>query len=326
MKHKKTNILVNNKAEFKQSLAHYFKHETEPRDETHAGLKILFEIEPSDVEYSNFDHNCRTKIVAKIVDDVTFQKFWKNACIWNETFTFKRVDTETKEQFDEFIKMEGKLDDILSKEFQITKSIQELIELMDEESLKFAENEPNFWKGAIGHIKRKISLYVDTIPTFDLLESDVVEEDENEAISNIFETTKTALSSIEDKFVQPKPLLMPNVTKEKWLHAMDHLKSQYQRQYEETKKEYPELNIKLQEIFIDEEVISLVKGFMVGPVGVFCNNLIEGNIVQKYDNLPELKIFLNLQAKTKDIVLYMTFKEDGKYFFRGNFVDNYSNL
>ena len=206
MKHKKPNILVNNKAEFKQSLAHYFRHEPEPRDETHAGLKILFEIEPSDFEYSNFDNNCRTKIVAKIVDDVTFQKFWKNACIWNETFTFKRVDVETQEQYDEFIKMEGKLDDILSKEFQIIKSIQEIIKLMDEESLKFAENEPNFWKGAIGHIKRKISLYSNTIPTFDLLESDmsdIVEENEEEITAEFVENCiKPEIDKIVDSMVR----------------------------------------------------------------------------------------------------------------------------
>ena len=198
MKHKKPNIVVNNKAEFKQSLAHYFRFEKEYRDETHAGLKILFEINPPKFEYSNFDYNCNTKFVAKIVDDHTFQKFWKDACFWNETFTFKYVDTETKEQFDEFLKMEGKLNDILSKEFQITNSIQEIIELMDEESLKFAYNEPNFWKGAIGHIKRKISLYVDTIPTFDLLKSNMSDIEDN------MNDEDTLTAELFNKYLQPE--------------------------------------------------------------------------------------------------------------------------
>lgn len=215
MKHKKQNIVVNNKAEFKQSLAHYFRFEKEYRDETHAGLKILFEINPPKFEYSNFDYNCNTKFVAKIVDDHTFQKFWKDACLWNETFTFKYVDAETKEQFDEFLKMEGKLNDILSKEFQITNSIQEIIELMDEESLKFAENEPNFWKGAIGHIKRKISLYSNTIPTFDLLKSNMSDIEDN------MNDEDTLAAELFNKYLQPEldelqSSIVKQLTKEEW--------------------------------------------------------------------------------------------------------------
>jgi hypothetical protein len=67
-------------------------------------------------------------------------------------------------------------------------------------------NDLDFWMGAIGHIKRKISLYTNTIPTFDLLESNVVEEDEKDIISTVFVASKTVLSSIEQSFVQPNPI------------------------------------------------------------------------------------------------------------------------
>ena len=307
MKNKNPNILVNNKAEFKQSLAHFFRNEKEVRDETHVGLKILFEINPPKFEYSNFDHNCRTKIVAKIVDDVTFRKFWKNACIHNETFTFKRVDVETREQYDELLKMEEKLNNIASKEYEISKSIQELIKLMDEEALKFAANDLDVWKGAIGHIKRKISLYADTIPTFDLLESDLTEEDEEEMVFKVFETTKTELSGIEQSFVQPKPILIPDATKEEWLKAIDSQKDFY--------------NKNGRTILMDEEIINAAKGFFLGPVGVFNNKVITAE-TQKFDNLYEMRIFLiNVQCKTKDMILYVTYEDKGVYYWRGVFVD-----
>ena len=138
---------------------------------------------------------------------------------------------------------------------------------------------------------------------------------------DIKQSISEELASINDSFLQPKPPLLPDVTKEEWLQSIDSLKSKFQQQYENNKEKYPELNIKQQEIFVDEEVVLLVKGFMCGPVGVFRNKAVEATIVQKYDNIHELRIFIKLQAKTKDIVLYIIYKEDDKYCFRGAFLD-----
>jgi hypothetical protein len=133
----------------------------------------------------------------------------------------------------------------------------------------------------------------------------------------------------------------PNVTKEEWLESTEQHKAYFQKQYEELKRFhenvckadsafvkafgppkssfFPELVLK--DIFVDETVLSLTKGFMTGPVGLFNSRKVEAFDVQKYDNFPEMLSFLNLQAQTKDIVIYYTCKEGDKYVFRGAFVD-----
>ena len=157
-------------------------------------------------------------------------------------------------------------------------------------------------------------------PAFE--EKDCLDLPENKQLVNNFASTiSEKLTAIENSFKDVERPSYPEVTKEEWLESISHTKNQFLRQYEESKEEYPNLGLKLKDIFIDDEVVSLVKGFMCGPVGVFRDKPIEATIVQKYDNIYELIIFLKLQAKTKDIVLYMTYKEDDKYCFRGNFVD-----
>lgn len=133
----------------------------------------------------------------------------------------------------------------------------------------------------------------------------------------------------------------PNVTKEEWLVAIEKVKQHFQEEYDDTKG-YNDPNseknetftkafglphnhffppVALKEVFVDEEVLELTKGFMCGPVGMFCNKAVEAGLVQKYDTLNEMKIFLGLQAKTKDIIIYLTYKEGNKYCFRGAFLD-----
>ena len=205
--------------------------------------------------------------------------------------------------------MKETLEDISELEFKIIKNINKLTALLTPEVLEYAKNEKKFWRGEIGHIRRKVQLYAQNIPSFEILESNVEVEDEKEFIPKILETAKAELSSIEKTFLPTKPLSCPDTSVETWRDAM----TQLQEEFKQNKFRY--------DVFIDEEVINLVKGFVYGPVGVFRGKPIEATIVQKYDNIYELIIFLNLQAKTKDIVLYMTFKEDDKYCFRGNFID-----
>jgi hypothetical protein len=107
--------------------------------------------------------------------------------------------------------------------------------------------------------------------------------------------------------VNNKTELMPDATKEEWLKAIDSQKDFY--------------NNDGKTILMDEEIINAAKGFFLGPVGVFNNKVIAAE-TQKFDNLFEMRIFLiNVQCKTKDMVLYVTYEDKGVYYWRGVFVD-----
>ncbi len=328
MKHKKANILVNNKAEFKHALADYFRFEKEPKNETHIGLKILFTIEPSEYDAnSNFDKICKTKFVAKVVNDQLFEKYCKDAPRWRETFTFKYIDCETLEQFNEHLRIEAKLNDVLDKAYKIEKSIQELIRSMDDEVLKFAVSDPNYWMGAIGHIKRKISLYSSTIPTFQVLEPQKIDGRTDEEIVAQFQemlkkalednlhpeyekilkmnkdgTITTTFEKIVDRYT---PLTDPEFeipsetySREEWQERMTDIFSQeFQAKFGSS------------EIIFDDEIIALAKGFMHGPLGAQRGKAIMAE-TKTFSSFEELKETIIKLAQEKDMILYMTFKQE----------------
>jgi len=327
-KYKKANILVENKAEFKHALSDYFRYEKEPKNETHVGLQILFTIEPSIYDtHSNFDKNCKTKFVAKVLDDEAFQKFWKNACTWNETFFFKYTDCETLEQLNEHLRIKSKLNDVSSKAYKIEKSIQELIISMDDEVLNFAVNDPNYWMGTIGHIKRKISLYAGTIPSFEVLEQQKVDARTDEEIVAQFQVMlKKALednlhpeydkiltmnkdgtitTQFEKKADRYAPLTDPEFkipsetyTREEWQERMTgHFSKEFQEKYGYS------------DVIFDDEIIALAKGFMHGPVGAQRGKAIAAE-TKTFDSFEELKEVITKLAQEKDMFLYMTFKQE----------------
>ena len=327
-KHKKPNILVDNKAEFKQAIAHFLRHEKEPKNETHAGLKILFEINPSVIDsYSNFDKDCKTKFVAKVLDDEAFQKFWKDACTWNETFFFKYTDCETLEQLNESLRIESKLNNITSKEYEIRKSIQELIELMDEEAIKFAVSDPNYWMGTIGHIKRKISLYASTIPSFEILEPQKADARTDEEIVTQFqEMLKKALEdnlhpeydkiltmnkdgTITTQFEKKADRYAPLTDPEFKIPSDTHSREEWQeRMTGHFSKEFQE-TFGNSDIIFDDEIIALAKGFMVGPVSAQRGKAIAAE-TKNFASFEELKETIKKLAQEKDMFLYMTFKQE----------------
>lgn len=171
---------------------------------------------------------------------------------------------------------------------------------------------------------------------------------QNPSCTRHYELNKEATST-EDLFnvsidCTPMPPVKeptyPNATKEEWLVAIENAKKRLQEEYDNAKK-FNDPNSKenetfakafglphnhffspvvLKEVFVDEDVLASTKGFMLGPVGMFNSKVVEASI-QKYDSLAEMVIFLRVQAKTKDIVIYHTFKERDKYYFRGAFVD-----
>lgn len=154
-------------------------------------------------------------------------------------------------------------------------------------------------------------------------------------------TIDQELTAIKESSVVSEDVY-PNTTKEEWLESIEQHKAYFQKQYEELKNFYenarkpdssfvkafgppkisffPELD-KPKEIFVDDEVIALVDGFMCDPVGLFNSRKVEAFDEQKYDNFTEMLSFLKVQAKTKNVIVYMTYKEGDKYCFRGAFVD-----
>jgi len=310
-KSNKPNILVKDKAEFFKSLDHYFRHEKKLRDETHVGLQILFTINgpvgPDDIT---------TTFVAKIVDRDVFNKFYKNRISWNETFSFKGTDCETLEELNEYLAMELKLQNISDKEYQITKSIRELVELLDDEVLKFASNEPDFWMGAIGHIKRKVSLYAETIPTFEVLEpqkSDV--RTDEEIVAEFREMLKKALEdnlhpeydkiltmnrdgTITTKFEKKTDRFAPIIHHEATIPDINYTREEWEERIREHAEKID------QDLIFDEEIISLAKGFMVGPLTAQRGKAIAATTM-RFDSLEELKESITKLAQEKDMFMYL---------------------
>ena len=157
-------------------------------------------------------------------------------------------------------------------------------------------------------------------------------------------TSAEELFNVSIDCTPPPPLeepVYPNATKEEWLVAIENAKKHFQEEYDNTKQyNDPESKdnetfakafglphnhffppVVLKEVFVDEDVLAQTKGFLLGPVGMFNNKAVQVDHTQKYDSLSEMVIFLHVQAKTKDIVIYLTYKEGDKYVFRGAFVD-----
>lgn len=137
------------------------------------------------------------------------------------------------------------------------------------------------------------------------------------------------LNVVHDPFKELKE--EPDVTREQWDASIVHHEQRFNEQFEQIKQYYsPELAKATQnkwgelvktEIILDDEIIGMAKGFMLGPVGLYNGRAIAAEF-QKFDNLAEMKIFLGIQSKTKDMVLYMTFKQNGSYCWRGAFVNS----
>jgi len=148
-------------------------------------------------------------------------------------------------------------------------------------------------------------------------------------LSEFSEFIKVEFNKLEEQIKEGnkyKPIQEPDSTKEEWLQSVERAKTYYSKIYNEAKEFFDNNEDKYwcvepveTHIILDEKIINMAKGYMIGPVGLFRNNLIEA-IVQSFDNLPEMQLFLEVQSKTKDMVLYMIYEQAGKHFFRGNFV------
>jgi len=154
-------------------------------------------------------------------------------------------------------------------------------------------------------------------------------------ITPLSELVKVELTRIEEEVKEGNssiPIDVPDVTKEEWVEAQRG----YQERYDKTHEDWVKYNEERNEnghrksfymeshkttVIQDEEIIAAAKGFMTGPVGLFRNKCVAAE-TQKYPNIHEMRIFLiNVQSKTKDMVLYTTFEQNGTYYWRGTFVD-----
>jgi len=164
-------------------------------------------------------------------------------------------------------------------------------------------------------------------PSMDIRNS--IKESE-EDITNISNLMDIEINKIEEEIKEGseiQPIQELNATKEEWLVNIEHAKTHFKQIYEDSKKFWDEsvdktwhIEPKENKILVDDEIVNIASGFMLGPVGLFRNKAVEA-VSQQFDNIHEMRTFLWIQSKTKDMVLYMCFEQDGKCFFRGNFVD-----
>jgi len=129
----------------------------------------------------------------------------------------------------------------------------------------------------------------------------------------------------------------PDITREQWDEAIKNQEEYFKVEYEQLKVWYAEALAEPSkfdwapfskteptktEIILDENIISLAAGYMVGPVGLFRGRAVAAQ-VQQFDNITEMEIFLKAQAKFHDLVIYIAFKKEGKYFWRGALVQKH---
>ena len=126
---------------------------------------------------------------------------------------------------------------------------------------------------------------------------------------------------------------LPDVTKEQWLECQKDVEEGFKQDYlhsslyfnkhitekEDLKNQWLKNPLK-QTLIIDEEIINMAQGFMVGPCGLYKGKAVMAG-TQKFDSLAEMKIFLKVQCKNQDMVLYTTFGRGGAYYWRGAFLD-----
>lgn len=143
---------------------------------------------------------------------------------------------------------------------------------------------------------------------------------------------RTDLEGVHDPFADLKR--EPNTTREEWDRAVGGHQKYFDDEYERLKTWYseeikekvghewipidPKSEPTKTELILDEEIINMASGFMCGPVGLYNGRAVAAE-THRYPNLAEMQIFLKVQAKTQDMVLFMTFKKDNQYWFRGAF-------
>lgn len=112
------------------------------------------------------------------------------------------------------------------------------------------------------------------------------------------------LDGIEDKKKNLATAAISNITQKDWMEGLKATQAHLESKNDPRK------------IFTDATILDYTKGYMVGPVGVYDNVCLTAS-TQSFDSLDELKKWVLQTASSYDMVLYMTYEENGKYVWRG---------
>lgn len=172
---------------------------------------------------------------------------------------------------------------------------------------------------------------------------DTLKEIYNPTLSKVYKLDPNAKSGFETELeYNPNPKTIqeefqfshpPDITKEQWVDRQKDFKESFNQEYlhaslyfnkhitekGDLKNQWIKNPLKTT-LVTDDEIISMAQGFMVGPCGLYKGKAIMA-VTQRFDSLAEMKIFLKVQCKTQDMILYMTFERNGSYYWRGAFLD-----
>jgi len=101
---------------------------------------------------------------------------------------------------------------------------------------------------------------------------------------------------------------VPNTTKKEWMTSIQFIEG---RTGAFTSKKT---------VFIDDDIMKRVEGYMLGPVGLFNGKCVAAQ-TKVFVSLQELKDWVEEESLTSDMVIYMTFEENGKYYWRGDLLN-----
>lgn len=120
-----------------------------------------------------------------------------------------------------------------------------------------------------------------------------------------------ALDNIEEKKNLVVPEEVVNLTKKEWLESIQFLA---------VKSGAVSFTCN-QKIFVDDDIIKKTKGFMCGPVGIFNSKAVQAGKPFDFNSLQELKDWVEEESSKHDMIIYKTYEENGKYYWRGDLLN-----
>lgn len=170
--------------------------------------------------------------------------------------------------------------------------------LEDAKNLLAICNALKSWEERVKHVRLHV----------DLIESKVTPEILGNEVVGLTEYVGGVLDEVNESRNHVPQYSVDNTTKKDWLKSVNFFEYKFQSS-SSTKK-----------IFIDDDIIENTKGFMCGPVGIFNNGAVEAT-TKVFASLQELKDWVVDESSKRDMVIYMTFEENGKYYWRGDLIN-----
>ena len=170
--------------------------------------------------------------------------------------------------------------------------------LEDAKNLLAICNALKSWEERVKHVRLHV----------DLIESKVTPEILGNEVVGFTEYVGGLLDEVNEARNHVPQYSVDNTTKKDWLKSVNFFEYKFQSS-SSTKK-----------IFIDDDILENTKGFMCGPVGIFNNGAVEAT-TKIFPSLQELKDWVVDESSKRDMVIYMTFEENGKYYWRGDLIN-----